>query len=230
MSDDDPEGAFNLVGSADDPQLEEADLELGEADLELEEEQDGEDERVEVGGREFAKEEVDLAHDTLEKVREVTERVRRVVNPLNVVVASIIMVFLVFSAFAIVFWAIPRDAVDVDVVYMQSGPGHVVLVELHNYGTKPIAEVTVVITFTDMEGEVLNSTRFYRDQIASHTSIAGDDLELIISGVTVWAEYDITIELEYSYYGGSDLNEEWVHRVGDWTSEMFTDKADRHWL
>ena len=225
MSDDDDEGAFNLVGTADDPQLEPAELEGDEVEVEEEEE-----EFVDVGGREFAKDEVELAHEALEKVREVSERVRKVVNPLNVVVASIIMAFLIFSAFAIVFWVVPRDAVDLDVVYMQSGPGHVVLVELHNYGTKPIAEVTVVITFTDLDGEVLNSTRFYRDLIPAHTSIAGDDLELIISGVTVWAEYDITIELEYSYYDGSDLTEEWNHRVGDWTSEMFTDKADRHWL
>ncbi len=225
MSDDDPEGAFNLVGSADDPQLEPADLELEEEQVE-----DEEDERVEVGGREFAKGEVELAHEALEKVKEVGVRVRRVVNSLNVVVASIIMAFLIFSTFAIVFWAVPRDAVDVDVVYMQSGPGHVVLVELHNYGTKPISDVTVTLTFTDLDGEVLNSTRFYRNEIPAHTSIAGDDLELIVSGVTVWAEYDITVELEYSYYGGSDLSEEWTHRVGDWSSEVFTDKADRHWL
>ena len=37
MSDDDPEGAFNLVGSADDPQLEAADLELEEEQVEDEE-------------------------------------------------------------------------------------------------------------------------------------------------------------------------------------------------
>jgi hypothetical protein len=140
------------------------------------------------------------------------------------------MAFLIFTTFAVVFWVVPRDAVSVDSVYMQSGPGHVVMVELHNYGTKPITDVTLTVTFTDEDGEVLNSTRFFRSEIAAHTSIAGDDLELVISGSTVWANYEIVIELEYSYYAASDLKETWSHEVGDWTSEYFTDKTERHWL
>jgi hypothetical protein len=104
------------------------------------------------------------------------------------------------------------------------------MVELHNYGTKPITDVTLKVSFTDEDGQVLNSTRFYRAEIAAHTSIAGDDLELVISGATVWANYEILIELEYSYYDASDLKESWSHEVGDWSSEYFVDKTERHWL
>tara|TARA_B100001750_G_scaffold209524_1_gene189479 strand:- start:3068 stop:3721 length:654 start_codon:yes stop_codon:yes gene_type:complete len=217
MAKDEPEGVFNLVGDPDDPELEEENLPEG-------------DDLVDVGGQKFTKDEVDLAHEALEKVREVGEKVSRVVTPLNVVFASIFMAFLIFTTFAVVFWVIPRDAVSVDTVYMQTGPGHVVLVELHNYGTKPITEVTVTVSFTNTDGDILNSTYFHRSEIPAHTSIAGDDLELVIGGATVWAQYNITIELEYSYYGGEDLTETWTHFVGDWTSEYFTDKAERHWL
>ena len=217
MAKEEPEGAFNLVGDPDDPELEEEVI-------------TDDDELVDVAGKKFSKDEVELAHDALEKVKFVGEKVSQVVTPFNVVLASIFMAFLIFTTFAVIFWVIPRDAVSVDTVYMQSGPGHVVMVELHNYGTKPITEVTVTVSFIDVDGETLNSTNFHRSEIPAHTSIAGDDLELIISGATVWAHYNITIELEYSYYDGEDLTESWTHNVGDWTSEYFSDKAERHWL
>ncbi|MDP6099377.1 MAG: hypothetical protein QF885_08380 [Candidatus Thalassarchaeaceae archaeon] len=217
MAKEEPEGVFNLVGDPDDPELEEEIL-------------SEDDELVDVAGKKFSKDEVELAHEALEKVRLVGEKVSQVVTPFNVVIASIFMAFLIFTTFAVVFWVIPRDAVSVDTVYMQSGPGHVVLVELHNYGTKPITEVTVTVSFTNTDGDILNSTNFLRSEIPAHTSIAGDDLELVIGGATVWAQYNITIELEYSYYGGEDLTESWTHNVGDWTSEYFSDKAERHWL
>ena len=212
----DTEGMFNLVGDPDDPELEEEKI-------------PGKDDLVDVGGRKFSKEDVEIAHEALEKVKEVGEKVGKVVTPVNVVIASIFMAFLLFTSFAIVFWVIPRDAVSVDTVYMQSGPGHVVMVELHNYGTQPITDLTLTISFSDVNGEILNSTTFRRSEIPSHTSIAGDDLELLVGGATVWANYNISIELEYSY-NGDEMSEEWVHYVGDWSSEYFTDKAERHWF
>ena len=217
MDDEEPEGMFSLVGTPDDPQL-------------SEEEMSEEDRDVDIGERSFTEEEVELAHETLEKVREVTRRVSRIISPTNVVVASLFMAFLLFSTFALVFWAVPRDAITVDVVYMQSGPGQVVLVEVHNLGTKPISDVTIEVKFTDLDGDILNSTRFHRSEIPAHTSVAGDDLELLIEGVTVWANYHILVTLEYDYYGGTGEYESWNHTVGDWTTETFKDKADRHWF
>lgn len=210
------EGAYNVVGDDENPQLQAAELD--------------DHEEVQVGEHSFTREEVEIAHDALEKVREVGVVVGRVVTPFNVVLASVFMAFLLFTSFALVFWVLPRDAVSVETVYMQSGPGHVVMIEIHNYGTREISEVTVTVEFIDSQGETLNSTRFYRDSIPSHTSIAGDDLELVMGGATVWAQYDIVITLEYTYYGGEEINEEWTHTVGDWTSEFFTDKAERHYL
>lgn len=217
MEKEQPEGIFNLVGDPDNPELSEQVIHDDE-------------ELVDVGGQTFSKEEVELAHEALEKVRKVGVRVGRVVTPLNVVLATIFMSFLIFMSFAVVFWVVPRDAVSVDTVYMQSGPGHVVMVELHNYGTQPITDMTLTVSFIDENGEILNSTRFHRDEIGAHTSIAGDDLELLMGGATVWAKYTIEIDLEYSYYGGDDMTESWSHNVGDWTSEYFNDKAERHWF
>ncbi|HIA24192.1 MAG TPA: hypothetical protein EYN78_00005, partial [Candidatus Poseidoniales archaeon] len=60
MAKEQPEGVFNLVGDSDNPTLEEADLNEGE-------------ELVDVAGKTFSKDEVEIAHGALEKVREVGE-------------------------------------------------------------------------------------------------------------------------------------------------------------
>ena len=101
MAKEEPEGVFNLVGDPDDPELEEEIL-------------SEDDELVDVAGNKFSKDEVELAHEALEKVRLVGEKVSQVVTPFNVVIASIFMAFLIFTTFAVVFWVIPRDAVSVD--------------------------------------------------------------------------------------------------------------------
>ena len=59
MDDEEPEGMYSLVGTPDDPQLSEEELS----------EEEG---QVDIGERSFTEEEVELAHETLEKVREVT--------------------------------------------------------------------------------------------------------------------------------------------------------------
>ena len=52
----------------------------------------------------------------------------------------------------------------------------------------------------------------------AHTSIAHDDLELVIDGASVWENYVIEIDLEYQSYDG-EKEEDWSIDVGDWTSE-----------
>ena len=88
MAKKEPEGVFNLVGDPDDPELEEETL-------------PEDDELVDVGGQQFSKDEVELAHEALEKVRLVGEKVSQVVTPFNVVIASIFMAFLIFTTFLV---------------------------------------------------------------------------------------------------------------------------------
>ena len=45
---------------------------------------------------------------------------------------------------------------------MQSGGGHVILTQVHNLGSREISEVSVEISFEDLEGNELNNTIFYR--------------------------------------------------------------------
>ena len=140
------------------------------------------------------------------------------------------MAALMFSVFALGFWVVPRDAVDVEVVYKQGGPGHVVLIQVHNFGSRPIANVEVDASFSNQDGEVLNSTQFGPVSLLAHTSIAGDDLELVITGESIWELYIIEITLDYENYDGAVAKQSWIIEVGDYTFETHTLDAERQWF
>ena len=122
-------------------------------------------------------------------------------------------------------WVIPYDNVDVKIAYMQAGSGHVVLAELDNKGSRTLEDVTLTIRFLDADGIEKGRSDFAIDDLPAHTSVAGDDLELIVAGQSVWEQYTIEIILNYQYYGGGDASERWIHEVGDWTREVFVDEA-----
>lgn len=229
MSDEeDIEGMFTLVGSPDNPDLEESDL-SDSPTLTDRAEQISEEKKQEIThdeGFTASIEEIELAEKALETAR----LVARQVTPFRVILATVFMAALMFSVFAIGFWAVPRDAVSVEVAYLQGGPGQVVLLQVHNLGSRGIGSVNVEAEFQTLDGEVLNSTRFTRSSIPAHTSVAGDDLEIMVSGVSVWDEYIIVVRLEYDYYDGSVEEQSWRYQVGEWSSEHFTLKADRHWF
>ena len=215
------EGMYTLVGDPDNPELEEANeekLTLTEriANLVRSNEEDSE----------FTEEERELAERALERAREVASQV----TPMRVALASIFMAALMFSLFAVSFWVVPRDAVTVEVVYKQGGPGHVVLLQVHNYGSRPIANVAVDVQFIDSEGILLNSTHYETSSIKAHTSVAGDDLELIITGVSNWEIYTLTITLDYDNYDGALAEQIWVLEVGEYTFEEHELEADRKWF
>jgi hypothetical protein len=45
----------------------------------------------------------------------------------------------------------------------------------------------------------------------------------------VWDDYNIVIELEYRDYTGQlRQSDAFVHEVGEWSQEIFIDKAERH--
>ena len=168
----------------------------------------------------------EIAEQAFIRAREVIS----IVTPTRVVLASVFMAALMFSIFALGFWVVPRDAVNVDVVYKQGGPGHVVLLELHNYGSRPIANVEVDASFSNQDGEVLNSTHFEIGSLLAHTSIAGDTLELVITGESIWELYTIEVTLDYDNYDGAVAKQSWIIEVGEYTFESHSLDAERKWL
>ena len=165
------------------------------------------------------------AHEILQIVGERVEKVR----PSRVIFASVAVLLILSGIMIIGTWIVPYDRTSVDVVYLQGVGGHVVLVELDNKGSRSITDVQLDIRFLDDDSNEIARSSFETDEIAAHTSIAGDDLELIAPGASVWENYTIEIILEYTY-GGTEYNERWTYNVGSWTMEMFTYDAPMHFL
>ena len=220
--DEEIEGMYTLVGDPDNPDLEAANdgkISLTDRIRKLKN-------KVMKDDFEPTEEQRDIADKAYIRAKEVAN----VVTPTRVVLASVFMAALMFSIFALGFWVIPRDAVDVDVVYKQGGPGHVVLLQVHNYGSRPIANVEVDASFSNQDGEVLNSTHFGPVSLLAHTSIAGDSLELVITGESIWELYTIEITLDYDNYDGAVTKQSWIIEVGEYTFEAHTLDAERQWL
>jgi hypothetical protein len=171
--------------------------------------------------------------DELEKSEQAAEMLQSIqdaLSPVRLLAASLVVLLIFSSIFATYYWVLPRDAVNVDVIYMQSGGGHVILAEVHNVGSREISEVSVEISFEDREGNELNNTIFYREKIGAHISIASDELELTVPGATVWDNYEIKITINYKDGKNNQRSKTWTHSVGDWVYEWFSNEVTRHWL
>ena len=165
--------------------------------------------------------------EDLEAAHEILERLgyhASIITPTRVIFASF-SAFLIASATLIaLMWVIPYNNVKMDVVYKQSGFGHVVLAELDNKGSREIEDVSISMRFLDSEGLELARTDFFMNSLPAHSSISntpGDDLELVILGESVWENYTIEVSLDYRYYGGESADL-WTAEVGYWTQEFFT--------
>ena len=220
--DEEIEGMYTLVGDPDNPDLEAAD----DSKISLTDRIKRLKKKVFKDDFEPTEEQREIAEQAFIRAREVVS----IVTPTRVVLASVFMAALMFSIFALGFWVVPRDAVNVDVVYKQGGPGHVVLLELHNYGSRPIVNVEVDASFSNQDGEVLNSTHFEIGSLLAHTSIAGDTLELVITGESIWELYTIEVTLDYDNYDGAVTKQSWVIEVGEYTFESHSLDAERKWL
>jgi len=165
------------------------------------------------------------AHEILQIVGERVEKVR----PSRVIFASVAVLLILSGIMIIGTWIVPYDRTSVDVVYLQGVGGHVVLVELDNKGSRSITDIQLDIRFLDDGSNEIARSTFETDEIAAHTSIAGDNLELIAPGASVWENYTIEIILEYTY-GGTEYNERWTYNVGGWTMETFTYDAPMHFF
>ena len=167
-----------------------------------------------------------LAHEVLDKIE---DSAKKHVSPTRVVFASIAILLMLAASLFVVAWVVPYDRVSVDVVYRQGGPGHVVLVELGNDGSRAIDDVDLSIRFIDSEGMEVGRQDFSRDSLPAHSSVSGDELELLIDGASVWENYTIEIILYYVSYD-SERSERWTHDVGEWTMELFFDRSSFHFL
>ena len=165
------------------------------------------------------------AHEILQIVGERVEKVR----PSRVIFASVAVLLILSGIMIIGTWIVPYDRTSVDVVYLQGVGGHVVLVGLDNKGSRSITDVQLDIRFLDDDSNEIARSTFQTDEIAAHTSIAGDNLELIAPGASVWENYTIEIILDYTYRD-TQYNERWTYNVGSWTMEMFTYAAPMHFL
>jgi len=216
------EGMYTLVGDPENPDLEAA--EMGKTSL---------TDRIKRMKKKIIKDEFEPTDEQRELAEQAYARAQGVadlVTPTRVVLASVFMAALMFSVFALGFWVVPRDAVDVEVVYKQGGPGHVVLIQVHNFGSRPIANVEIDASFSNQDGDVLNSTQFGPVSMAAHTSIAGDDLELIVTGESIWELYFIEITLDYDNYDGAVEKQSWIIEVGEYTFQTHTLDSERQWF
>ena len=153
---------------------------------------------------------------------------KREITPTRVAMSGAVLFMLITLALSGWYWLLPRDAVSVETHYMQRG-GHLMMSELHNDGSRDITDIVLEVEFQNVEGELIERMSLELDVLEGHSSISGDDLEMMVIGYTVWAEYTIVIDLEYRDYTGQLRQPEpFTHQVGDWSQEIFMDKAERH--
>ena len=154
---------------------------------------------------------------------EFVKGLQKEITPNRVATAGLILLLFMGAIFCTWYWVIPRDSVMVETLYMQRS-GHLVMPEIHNTGSREITDVEIQVSFQSLDGDVLETMGIEVDSISAHSSIAGDDLEMLIAGYTVWDNYVIAIDLKYTDHRG-DLQIMLVtHEVGDWAWEEFNDR------
>ena len=87
-----------------------------------------------------------------EKLQDFTESV----HPWRIALSGLLLLLFIGGIFATWYWVIPRDSVTVETIYLQRS-GHVMLVEVHNEGSRPITSVELSLQFLDNESDVLDS-------------------------------------------------------------------------
>jgi hypothetical protein len=160
------------------------------------------------------------AHDALEIIEDKISHI----SPFRVIFASVTALLVLSASMIVLVWLVPYDRVSVDVIYKQSGSSHIVLSEINNQGSRSIESVSLDLVFIDSQDEEIQRIHFESERIPAHKSVAGDELEMIVNGESVWENYTIEIILTYDYYSGS-VYEKSTMEVGEWTLELFTMRA-----
>ena len=135
----------------------------------------------------------EISQEIGEKIVEIAEKV----HPLRVALAGVVMLLILGALVSTWYWVIPRDDVEIDVVYLQRN-GHIVMVEVFNDGSREITDVNLKIDFVDSDNKVLQSIDVSFDKLSSHTSVSGDEMELNVKGYTVWSTYTIVIDITWT--------------------------------
>ena len=138
------------------------------------------------------------AHEALEIIEEKISQI----SPFRVVFASISALLVLSASVLALVWLVPYDRVSVDVIYKQSGSSHIVLAEINNQGSRAIESVSLDIVFMDDDDAEIQRIHFESDLISAHKSVAGDELEMIVNGESVWENYTIEIIFSYDNYRG----------------------------
>ena len=154
----------------------------------------------------------------------VKERIRDI-NLVRVAIAGLILMLMVGLLASGWYWIIPRDDVEVHTVYMQRG-GHLVMAELQNDGSREIRDVVVEVEFLDAQGLLIQSMRVEVDSVKAHSSLAGDDLEMMVLGYTVWDEYTLRVSVRYTMFDNTQNFMEVNHVVGTYATEIFVDQVE----
>jgi hypothetical protein len=167
------------------------------------------------------------AWEAAQEAAKLLSTLSRELTPTRVAMAGAVLLLLVTMTLSGWYWVLPRDAVTVETQYMQRG-GHLMMSEIHNDGSRDITDVELLIEFQTVDGTVIDAMSLELKRMEAHSSISGDDLEMMVIGHTVWDTYRIVVDVQYTDYSGSFQQASWTHEVGYWSQEIFNDKAERH--
>lgn len=162
--------------------------------------------------------EEEYAHEVLVRLEESVKDI----SPIRVILVSFLALMIITSTLIALTWIVPYEKVTVDVVYIQSSSGHVILTQIDNDGSREITEITLTVRFIDSNNIEIDRIIFNKSSLPAHSSVSGDDLELIVTGHSVWENYTIDIKLEYNKNSKSDSKIELEYSVGEWKMEQFS--------
>ena len=163
----------------------------------------------------------EISQEIGEKVADLTQRI----SPMRVAIAGLVLMLLLGAIASTWYWIIPRDDVEIDVLYLQRN-GHIVMVELINDGSREITDVQLRVDFVDSSQIEIGNISISIKSLASHTSVAGDDMELELLGYSVWEEYTIQITIKWTDFRDVENEERFIHKVSDNITERFHDECE----
>ena len=163
----------------------------------------------------------EISQEIGEKVADLTQKI----SPIRVAIAGLVLMLILGAIASTWYWIIPRDDVEIDVMYLQRN-GHIVMVELINDGSREITDVQLRVDFVDNSQTEIGNISISIKSLASHTSIAGDDMELELLGYSVWEEYTIQITIKWTDFRDVENEERFIHKVSDNITERFHDECE----